>query len=110
MPAVAWWGYGIAVTALVLLLGGMYALVRAMSDDSGKYEEIKKMLDPIFHTPSFLRPGSESGEASQAQGETAATAAARAAHEPFEDECPGCRERVTHEHAECPSCGLRLLG
>lgn len=101
--AVAWIGYGIAIAALVLLLVGMYVMVRVMSGDSEKYEELKKMLDPIFHTPAFLRPGQEQGEASQQ------TAAGRTGTEPFEDECPACGEKVTHKNAECPSCGLRLI-
>lgn len=107
MPAVAWWGYGIAITVLVVLLGGMYALVKVMSDDSGKYEEIRAMMDPLFHTPSFLRPGAEPDNGSSSRDEAAA--GRMAVLEPFEDTCPGCREPVTHEHAECPSCGLRLM-
>jgi hypothetical protein len=106
MSAVSWWGYGITFLVLFLLLGGMYALVRFMSDDSGKYEELKAMMDPLFHTPSFLRPGTDSGDGSAARTETAAS---KRADESFEDECPACRQRVTHENADCPSCGLRLL-
>lgn len=109
MSVVAWWGYGIAFAVLLFILGGMYVLVRVMSDDSGKYEELKAMMDPLFHTPSFLRPGSDGGEAGPAGGEAAA-ARSPSSDEPFEDECPGCGEKVTHEHAECPSCGLRLIG
>lgn len=106
MSATSMWGYAIAVTILVVLLGGMFFLLRAMSDESGKYGEIKEMLDSLFSTPSFLRPGSDPKEVPPGHGEAAA---ARTDVEPFEDECPACRARVTHEHAECPSCGLRLM-
>lgn len=105
MPAVAWWGYGIAIALLILLLGSMYALVKIMSTDSETYAEIKKMMDPLFHTPSFLRPGGESGGPDGK--ETAA--AAEADVEPFEEACPACGETVTHRNRECPSCGLRLM-
>jgi hypothetical protein len=107
MSAVAWWGYGIAFAVLLLILGGMFMLVKVISDDSGKYEEMKAMMDPVFHPPAFLRPGTDAGETPPAHGEAAA---ARSSEEAFEDQCPACGERVTHEHADCPSCGLRLLG
>lgn len=111
MSAVAWWGYSIASAAIVLILGSMYLLIRIMSDDSGKYEEFKKMLDPIFHPPAFLRPGADNADNADDADDAAATRenAATSVPEPFEEECPGCGERVTEQHAACPACGLRLL-
>ncbi|TJY40777.1 hypothetical protein E5161_16670 [Cohnella pontilimi] len=107
MSAVAIWGYGITSVVLLFLLVGMFVLIRAMSDPSGRFQEVKEMMDAMFNTPAFLRPnGSEQG----AEPTRNEAAAASAMHEPFEDECPACREKVTHENVECPSCGLRLLG
>ncbi|WP_276356283.1 hypothetical protein [Cohnella caldifontis] len=108
MSAVSWWGYGIAVTVLVLLLAGLVVLVRIISGDSEKYEELKAMLDPLFHAPAFLRPGEEARGDSKKRDETAAVASQEKI-EPFEEKCPGCGETVTHVNAECPSCGLRLM-
>jgi hypothetical protein len=108
VSAVAWWGYGITLTVLLVILVGMFVIVRAMSDDSGRFGEVKEMMEAMFHTPSFLRPGNgEAGSGSRNSQEE--MAAARTVHDPFEDQCPACLERVTHEHKECPSCGLRLL-
>lgn len=105
MSAVAWWGYSIATAAIVLILGGMYGMIRIMSDDSGKYEEFRKLLDPIFHPPAFLRPGEDAANDAAASSESAD----EVAPEPFEEACPGCGEQVTEQHASCPSCGLRLM-
>ena len=106
MSAADWWGYGIASAVLLLILGGMYLLIRVMSDDSGKYEELRAMLDPLFHPPAFLQPGA----ADRSQSPDSAAAGSRSADElePYEEACPGCGEQVTHVHAECPGCGLRL--
>jgi len=105
MSAADWWGYGIASVVLLLVLGSMYLLIRVMSDDSGKYEELRAMLDPLFHPPAFLQGAPErvqpSGDSESPRAD--------AVPEPFEEACPGCGEQVTHVHAECPSCGLRLL-
>jgi hypothetical protein len=106
VSAVEWWGYGITLTVLLVILVGMFVIVRAMSDDSGRFVEVKQMMDSMFHTPSFLRPGNGEAGSGTVHDETAA---AFSVHETFEDQCPACLERVTHEHKECPSCGLRLL-
>jgi hypothetical protein len=107
MSAVAWWGYGITSAVLLLVLGGMFVVIRAMSDQSGRYQEVKEMMEALFHTPAFLRPGSSEEGSEKSRNEAAA--ASGTVQEPFEDECPACREKVTHENVECPSCGLRLL-
>jgi len=106
MSAADWWGYSIASVILLLILGGMYLLIRVMSDDSGKFEELRAMLDPLFHPPAFLQPGAS--DQAQSSGDHEASRTANVSSEPFEEACPGCGEQVTHVHAECPSCGLRL--
>jgi len=103
MSAADWWGYGIASAVLLFILGGMYMLLRVMSDDSGKYEELRAMLDPLFHPPAFTQRGAS--DQTLSAGEASLQAAAP---EPYEEACPGCGEQVTHLHAECPTCGLRL--
>lgn len=105
MSAADWWGYGIASVVLLLILGSMYLLVRVMSDDSGKYEELRAMLDPLFHPPAFLQSGSADRTQTPADEDSPRSADEL---EPFEEACPGCGERVTQVHAECPECGLRL--
>jgi predicted metal-dependent enzyme (double-stranded beta helix superfamily) len=105
MSTVAWWGYGITLAVLLLLLVGMFVMIKAMTDESGQYEEVKQMIEALFHTPSFLRPGVDSPESGTSRQQTVAAAV----DETFVERCPGCQETVTHENPECPSCGLRLL-
>ncbi|MFC5699725.1 hypothetical protein ACFPVX_00405 [Cohnella faecalis] len=103
VSAVSVWGYSIAIGSILLLLGGMIAVIRASSDDSGKFSELRQMVEAMFGTPAHLRPGSDD------ETESSRQTAAGKSYEPFEDRCPACQITVTHEHQNCPSCGLRLL-
>ncbi|SDW67816.1 hypothetical protein [Paenibacillus sp. CF384] len=97
-------------TSIVLLLAGglvaaMVFMIRLSTDDSDKHPEIKQFVTALF-----------GGAASPVQADPAASgqqesAAARDAlsEEPFTEPCPACGDPVTHQHVECPSCGLRLI-
>ncbi|WP_042168184.1 hypothetical protein [Paenibacillus gorillae] len=99
--------FNIGATLIVLLfaallLGAMFFFIRISTDDSDKYKEWKEMVESLFGTPAFLRPG-----AGEQPGNAEAAAAASA--QPFTEQCPACGETVTEQNTDCPSCGLRLL-
>jgi rubrerythrin len=93
-------------TILVLAVAG--ALVAAMiyilklsSDDSGKTSELKQFVEALF-----------GGSRQEAAGEDDSAAALKrlAEHkDAFSEPCPACGETVTHQDADCPACGLRLV-
>ncbi|HUC93789.1 MAG TPA: hypothetical protein VMS09_17535 [Paenibacillus sp.] len=103
----------VAATAVVLLIaagivGAMIAVIRAVADDSGKHSHLKQFVETLFETPAHLRPGGGSVKAEEPERDADGRPAA-AAGERFSEPCPACGETVTHEDANCPSCGLRLL-
>lgn len=107
-PFVTW--FDIGATAIVLaaagaLLGGMFLFVRAASDDSGKYKELKEIVETLFATPAHLRPGDDADRGSAA----GAGSPARTASAPYTEPCPACGATVTERDSSCPSCDLRLL-
>ena len=109
-PFVTWFDVG--ATAIVLaaagaLLGGMFLFVRAASDDSGKYKELKEIVETLFATPAHLRPGDDADRGGAAGAAEAGSPARSSA--PFSEPCPACGETVTERDAACPSCDLRLL-
>ncbi|MBW7458030.1 zinc ribbon domain-containing protein [Paenibacillus sepulcri] len=96
-------------TAVVLLftaalVGGMLFLIRLMSDDSDKYKQMKEYMETVFGTPAHLRSGGDEPAAEEDETSTLASPL-----KPFSELCPACGEPVTHEHRDCPACGLRLL-
>ncbi|MFC4775965.1 hypothetical protein ACFO9Q_04120 [Paenibacillus sp. GCM10023252] len=106
-PMISWLNVGATIFVLLmtaLLLGSMYMFIRISTDDSGKHSQLREMVETLFGTPAHLRPGS--AESAAAEGSTEGLK--RASGEPFREPCPACSEIVTEEHAECPSCGLRL--
>ncbi|MBB3068203.1 hypothetical protein FHS14_001179 [Paenibacillus baekrokdamisoli] len=90
------------------LIGAMFLMIRLMSDGSDKHSELKAFVETLFGSPAHLRTGSDGNEppieGKEANGQTKLTSA-----EPYTELCPACEETVTHEHEQCPSCGLRLL-
>jgi len=112
-PAAINWMSSLA-SVLVLLLA--CALVGAMifviklttdTDDSEKHKQLREFIEALFGTPAHLRQGGaaeESGKDSDAVKGRSSTAKA----DPFQEPCPACDATVTHEDADCPSCGLRL--
>lgn len=108
LSTVSIWGYGIVIIVAALIVGAMVFVIKASSGSDEQAGQIKEMIEALFGTPAHLRPGGNgaNGEA----GSGADEAAASRTYEPFEDVCPACEAVVTHEHRNCPSCGLRLLG
>jgi hypothetical protein len=111
MTFAAGW-FGLTATAVVLLIAaglvtGMIAVVRAVSDDSGKQSELKDFVEALFATPKHLRPDPEDNGRQERQAKDQANGSA--ATEPFSEPCPGCGETVTEDDWDCPVCGLRLL-
>jgi len=104
-------GTGIVLLIAGSIVGAMVWMIRISTDDSGKHAELKAFMETLFETPAHLRPGSpaapRTGEP-DALDDAQSASVIRAA-QPFEDQCPACSEPVTHEHAFCPSCELRLL-
>lgn len=98
--AVHWTGTLIAVSVVLAIVIGMIAVVRMTADDSEKHRELKKYFEALF---GGTAPPDEPRKPSDRP------AAAAAAAEPFEEDCPACGADVTHLNAHCPSCGLRLL-
>ncbi|EXX88903.1 hypothetical protein BG53_01040 [Paenibacillus darwinianus] len=99
-------GTVVVLLAAAVIVGAMIAVIRAVSDDSGRHSELKRFMETLFETPDHLRPGG--GErAKQCEGEAGGSEGS--AGERFSEPCPACGETVTHEDASCPSCGLRLL-
>ncbi|CAH1217800.1 hypothetical protein PAECIP111893_04310 [Paenibacillus plantiphilus] len=91
----------------VALVGAMIYIIRLTTDDSDKHSQLKAFVEALFNSPNHLhQQGSDDNEKD-------ASAQAKQLHAlsktPFSEPCPACLETVTHEHAECPSCGLRLL-
>ncbi|MUT65991.1 hypothetical protein [Paenibacillus sp. NEAU-GSW1] len=95
----------IAVTICILLLVAMFLFIRVSTDESEKYKDLKEMIETLFGTPAHLRPDTE---LNRRNDEAAAAAAPRDAS-PFSEPCPACGHTVSEQHAECPSCGLRLM-
>lgn len=91
----------------VALVGAMIYIIRLTTDDSDKHSQLKAFVEALFSTPSHLHQGDSDAN------EKASSEKAKRLHTisktPFSEPCPACQETVTHEHAECPSCGLRLL-
>jgi len=105
----------VAGTAIVLLVAGgivgaMVWMIRISTDDSGKHAELQAFMQTLFETPAHLRPGSpaDSGSGDPSAAHSAESDLAIRHSHPFEEHCPACSEPVTHEHASCPSCELRL--
>ncbi|GMK40048.1 hypothetical protein PCCS19_31030 [Paenibacillus sp. CCS19] len=102
--------FSVGATSLVLLLtfgllGAMFLIIKLSSDDSGKYNALKDMVETLFETPAHLRPGAA---AKNDDNNKEAAAQSAAALEPFVEACPACGDTVTEAHKECPTCGLRL--
>lgn len=95
-------GYSIVGVIAAAILITMFLLIKATTDQSDKHSYMKEIVEALFGTPAHLRQG---------QPEEKKTDAASAAHptEAFEEECPACQAKVTHQDADCPACGLRLL-
>jgi hypothetical protein len=102
-------GYAVAIGAALLLIGGMFLPIRVLADDSGRFQELKEMVDTLFNTPSHLRPDSPNESPNRAAEASAPGRELPLSRTPFEDECPACAEPVTHRNEFCPSCGLLLL-
>jgi hypothetical protein len=103
----------IGATSVVLLLaaallGIMFLFIRAASDDSGKYNMLREMVETIFATPAHLRSGSVQSAADNSleSGKPDGRVKHRNA---FQEPCPACGTEVTEQDAICPSCELRLL-
>lgn len=97
----------IAVTICVFLLTMMVLFIRVSTGDSEKYKDIREMIETMFGTPAHLRPDSNS-ESDRRKDEAAASTASRDS-QPFSEPCPACGYSVTEQHADCPSCELRLM-
>jgi hypothetical protein len=95
---------GIVLLLAAGLLGAMFFLIRLTTDDSDKHRELKAFVNALFG-------GMPSGQADGQHSEGRAASRERRdvpEEERFSEPCPACGETVTHEHDECPSCGLRL--
>ncbi|QYR21322.1 hypothetical protein KZ483_27225 [Paenibacillus sp. sptzw28] len=93
---------GIVLLFATTLIGAMVFIIRLTTQDSGKHKELREFVEALFGTPSHLRPSDAGADEHKSERPVRAD-------EPFSEPCPACGETVTHEHAECPSCGLRLL-
>ncbi|GGD86764.1 hypothetical protein [Paenibacillus nasutitermitis] len=94
---------GIVLLVVGAMVGGMVFIIRLMSDDSDKFKEVKAYMETIFGTPAHLRSSEDETAQEKDDGMPALL------QKPFSDLCPACEEPVTHENAQCPACGLRLL-
>lgn len=95
---------GIVLAVAAAIVGGIFFMIRLMSDDSDKYKQIKEFAEALLGSSS----GRAGGADASAEAASPPPASWAAAGEAFSEPCPACGATVTHEHAECPSCGLRL--
>lgn len=103
-----WLDVGMGTVVLLIaggFLAGMFMFVRIASDDSGKYKDIKEMVETIFGTPAHLRPSADETSKNRHDPNKLGAAAAL----PFSEPCPACSVTVTEQDETCPSCGLQLL-
>jgi hypothetical protein len=98
---VAMWGYGAAIGFAVLILVGLFVVVRTVSGDPDAHSDLRQMVEAL---------GGGAGGGQEAASSGRKSSDGHLQEEPFEDTCPACSEPVTHEHGNCPACGLRLLG
>ncbi|QHW31587.1 hypothetical protein GZH47_12545 [Paenibacillus rhizovicinus] len=94
-------------TIIVLVIAGtlvavMVYILKLSADDSGKASELRQFVEALF--------GGSARQEAAAEEDSAAARQRLAAHkESFSEPCPACGETVTHQDADCPGCGLRLV-
>lgn len=98
---------GVVLLVAAALVGGLFFMIRMMTDDSDKYKQIKDFAQALLGPPAPSRPGGEESKDEIAAG--GARIRPAGGGEAFSEPCPGCGTTVTEEHVDCPSCGLRLL-
>lgn len=101
---VSWVGTTITIVVAAIILLIFFMVIKMSTDDSEKHSEVRKYMEALFG-------GLSSNSKDEGNEEAKRQAAERLAKEmgPFEDTCPACQTAVTHQHIDCPSCGLRLL-
>jgi predicted RNA-binding Zn-ribbon protein involved in translation (DUF1610 family) len=98
------WGYSLSIGIVLLILGGFYLVIRAISSNGETSGLMKEIMDIVS---GMTRPIPTDNE--QAETASSGNAQVQDEPEPYEEACPACGETVTQQDRFCPSCGLRLI-